>query len=105
MSGIQLLYSTVSSVKDAENIADKLVVDRLAACVSFVPRITSVYRWEGRLERESETLLIIKTASDKVDQTISRLKELHPYEVPEIIVLPIERAFDPYVEWVVAETR
>ncbi len=105
MSGIQLLYSTVSSVKAAENIADNLVVDRLAACVSFVPRITSVYRWEGRLERESETLLIIKTASDKVDQTISRLKELHPYEVPEIIVLPIERASESYRDWVLAETR
>jgi len=105
MSQIRLLYSTVGSIEDAEKIADNLVRERVAACVGFVPRITSVYRWKGRIERETETMLIIKTAADRVDAAMARLRELHPYEVPEIVVIPVERASESYCDWVLAETR
>lgn len=105
MSEIRLIHSTVGSVEDAEKIADTLVRERVAACVGFVPRITSVYRWKGRIERETETMLIIKTAADRVDAAMARLRELHPYEVPEIVVIPVERASESYRDWVLAETR
>jgi periplasmic divalent cation tolerance protein len=64
----------------------------------------SIYRWKGEMEEAQETLLIIKTREERLSDLMRRLKELHPYEVPEMVVLPIDQAYQPYVDWVVENT-
>lgn len=88
----------------AADLARRLVVDRLAACVQLAG-IRSIYRWEGRIEDQPEELLIIKTRQSLAEAVIARIGELHPYEVPEAVVLPIEAGAGPYLAWLEAETR
>jgi periplasmic divalent cation tolerance protein len=101
VSGPVLVLSTVGKREDADRIAQALVGERLAACVNVVPGLVSVYRWKGAVEREDELLLLIKTRADKVDALGARLRALHPYELPEMIVLPITAGHAPYLEWIV----
>jgi periplasmic divalent cation tolerance protein len=84
----------------AERLASALVEEQLAACVNALPGIQSVYRWQGALERSAETLLLAKTTAERYPALESRLRELHPYELPEIIALPIERGLPGYLAWV-----
>jgi len=104
MTDIRLLLSTIDSAEQAGEIAETLVIERLAACVNILPAITSVYRWKNQIHRDPELLLIIKTGADSVDRLINRLRELHPYEVPEIIALPIEAGLPAYLDWVREQT-
>ncbi len=104
MSETRIILSTVDGQSKAEEIAESLVSERLASCVNILPQIVSVYRWKGQIEKEPETLLIIKTRGDRVDEVISRVVEIHPYDVPEVISLPIEKGHQPYLDWVLAET-
>lgn len=83
----------------AEGIATSIVEGRLAACVNIVPGITSVYTWEGVVNKDSETLLIIKTNRRFYDAFETKIKELHPYDVPEIICVPIELGSKAYLSW------
>ncbi len=89
----------------ADRIASTLVEERLAACVNLMP-ITSIYRWEGETCREPEVTALIKVRADRVDVLRERLRELHPYELPEILALPIDAAgsLAAYVDWVRAES-
>ena len=105
MSKSYLVLSTIDSHQEAERIAQLLVEERLAACVNIVPKITSIYRWKGALERATEHLMIIKTAQDRLASLTQRIKELHPYEVPEVIALCIEDGNLTYLEWILSETR
>lgn len=82
-----------------EKLARALVEERLAACVNAVPNVTSTYRWEGRVERAGETLLVIKTEAARLDALTERVRALHPYEVPEVIALPIEAGSLDYLRW------
>jgi periplasmic divalent cation tolerance protein len=84
----------------AERLAAALVEEQLAACVNVLPGIQSVYRWQGAVERSAETLLLAKTTSDRYPALETRLRALHPYELPEIIALPIERGLPGYLSWV-----
>jgi periplasmic divalent cation tolerance protein len=84
----------------ARSIAAALVQERLATCVNRVSGIASTYFWDGRLQDESEILLIIKTSALRVAELQSRLKELHPYELPELIVLPVIGGNEAYLQWV-----
>ena len=77
----------------------------MAACVNVIPKVVSVYRWEGAVERAEEALLVIKTADDRVDELRERLAQLHPYDVPEIVVLDVLLSHAPYAAWVDNETR
>ena len=86
-------------------LARALVEERLAACGSVVPAVTSVYRWQGAVEEEEEALLVLKTAADRVEALTRRTRELHPYEVPEILALPVSGGNPGYLEWVIEETR
>jgi periplasmic divalent cation tolerance protein len=104
MTGLLLALSTVGKAEDAERIARALVEGGLAACVNVVPAVTSYYRWKGRLERDEERLLVIKTRADRLDALRRALVELHPYELPELIALPIEAGHAPYLEWVSANS-
>ena len=104
MTGIRVVFSTTKTVASAEALAQALVRERLAACVNILPHATSVYRWEDKIESASECLLIIKTRSDNVSELIGRIQELHPYDVPEIVVLEVSAGFPPYLSWVLGET-
>jgi periplasmic divalent cation tolerance protein len=89
---------------DAAGLAARLVEERLVACASIVPGVESVYRWEGRVEHETEAVLLMETADDRVDAAIARIEALHPYDVPKIIVLRDAMATPAYAAWVDDET-
>jgi periplasmic divalent cation tolerance protein len=88
----------------AERIADLLVEQRLAACVNVLAPCRSVYRWKGALQRDEEHPVLIKTTSERYAALEQALRAAHPYELPEIVALPIERGLPAYLEWVAAET-
>jgi periplasmic divalent cation tolerance protein len=94
-----VVLSTVQGAEDAERIARALVERGLAACVTIVPGVTSVYRWKGRVETEPERLLVIKTRTQRFEALRKELVALHPYEVPEVIALPLEAGHAPYLDW------
>ncbi|MDH5758748.1 MAG: divalent-cation tolerance protein CutA [Gemmatimonadota bacterium] len=96
---------TAPGREEAETLACALVEGRLAACVSLVPSITSVYRWEGEVRREEEVLLVIKTTDECVPALCDRVHELHPYDVPEVVALPVTAGSERYLAWVAGETR
>ena len=83
----------------AEALAHALVEAQLAACVNIVPQIRSIYRWQGRLCDDAEALLIIKTTGPQFEPLRQRIQALHPYDVPEIIALPIAVGHAPYLQW------
>src|SRR6185503_16364195 len=95
---------TTIDPKAAEKLASTLVEERVAACVNVVPRVTSVYRWKGRVERAGESLLVVKTSDARVAQLVRRIGELHPYEVPEIVAVDPSRVSARYRAWVDSET-
>jgi periplasmic divalent cation tolerance protein len=94
-----VVLSTCATAQDAEKLARALVSQRLAACVNVVPQISSFYRWKGELEASAEFLLIIKTSRDLFDVLKIELEKLHPYEVPEMIALPIVEGAENYMNW------
>jgi len=83
----------------AARLAEVLVEERLAACVSRLPGATSVYRWEGRIQKDPEVLMVIKTTGERLGTLTARIEELHPYEVPEIIAVPLEGGSERYLAW------
>jgi periplasmic divalent cation tolerance protein len=100
LTGPVLVLSTVGTREDAERIAAALVDERLAACVNVVPGLASTYRWKNAVQRDEELLLLIKTRAEHVEDLGARLRALHPYEVPELIVLPIAGGHGPYLDWI-----
>lgn len=98
-----LVMTTVAGQQQAETLAGYLVEQRLAACVQIMP-ITSVYTWQGRINREAECLLMIKTRSQHYQRLEEAIRAQHDYEVPEIIQLPITAGFGGYLDWIVACT-
>lgn len=99
MSDRVVVLSTVGSAADADGIARELVERRLAACVNAVPGLRSTYRWKGRVENDAEVLLVIKTRRERLEALREALVSLHPYELPEMIALPIEDGHAPYLAW------
>jgi periplasmic divalent cation tolerance protein len=99
VSGRVVALSTVGTAEDAERIARALVERRLAACVNVVPGVVSVYRWKGAVEKDEERLLVIKTRAERLEALREALVELHPYEVPELVALPVEAGHAPYLAW------
>jgi periplasmic divalent cation tolerance protein len=88
----------------AEEIARALVDERLAACVNVLAPMVSVYRWKGSVERDTERQLVIKTTRGRLETVKSRLAALHPYELPELIVIPIDGGGEEYLSWVSRQT-
>ncbi len=88
----------------AEKIARALVERKLAACVNILAECTSIYRWRGAIETAGEVPLMIKTRADIYDDVEFAIKSLHPYELPEIVAVPVERGSDDYLEWISAAT-
>ncbi|MBL8625215.1 MAG: divalent-cation tolerance protein CutA [Myxococcales bacterium] len=102
---IAVVLSTLPDDERAAAIARALVDDGVAACVNLVPGVRSIYRWEGAVADDREQLAIIKTRRDRVDALVARLRELHPYQVPEAIVLPVAGGHAPYLAWVAQSVR
>jgi periplasmic divalent cation tolerance protein len=101
-----IVYCTLpDNDDDAARIARALVEAKLAACVNLVPGLRSIYRWKEDVCDDSERLAIIKTTADRFDALRVRLIDLHPYDCPEVIALPVERGHDPYLDWIRASTR
>lgn len=94
-----LILSTVGNEDDAVRVAKILVQERLAACVNLVPGLRSIYRWQGAVSDEEEILLLMKTTRERVDGLRDRLHELHPYEVPEFVVVEIASLGEKYGDW------
>ena len=100
MTEIVIVLTTVADNDGAEHLARRLVEERLAACVNLHAPMASFYRWQGRVERDPERQLVIKTTRARVAALEARLKELHTYELPEFLVLPVEVGSAAYVSWV-----
>lgn len=98
-STYQIVLNTCPDEAVAHTIANALVERRLAACVNIVPGIVSVYRWQGKISEDQELLLIIKSTTDAFPAISDCIQSLHPYELPEIIAVPIATGFQPYLSW------
>lgn len=94
----------VPNAETGQRIARTIVHEGLAACVNLLPGITSVYRWQGEVQENPELLLLIKTRQERYEALEARIKELHPYEVPEIIAHKIEAGLKSYLEWIAQNT-
>lgn len=101
---VHLLLSSCPDEASATRIADALVAEGLAACVSLLPGVRSVYRWQGAIEHATETLLLIKSAAPVV-QLGARLRALHPYELPELLAVEAASGLPAYLDWVVTNSR
>ena len=98
MSEHRITYVT-APIEVAEQIATTLVEDGLVVCVNIVEQVRTIYKWEGSVEKSYESLMIIKTAADKTDELIDKVKEIHPYEVPEVISFDITAGNQDYLDW------
>lgn len=101
---VAVIYSTIGDIKDARRIAQTLVEEQLVACVNIIPNIESIYRWKGKIENDEECIFIAKTVDKNVKKTIARIKSLHPYELPDIIVIPIIGGLIEYLDYISNET-
>lgn len=104
MTDIVMIFTTVADDERAEQLARRLVDERLAACVNLYPPMTSHYRWQGKLEQDSERQMVIKTTRDRVPALGARLAQLHAYELPEFLVVPVADGSQAYLKWVKDET-
>ena len=94
------MLTTLDVGTDVAALARTLVVERLAACVNLLPVMTSVYRWEGQVEEGQERQLVIKTAAHRVPALVERLHTLHPYDVPELLVIQVSEGSEEYLRWI-----
>lgn len=94
-----VVFVTAPDEDTAAGIAKTLVGEGLAACASIVRNIRSIYRWQGKMEDKSEVLMIAKTSREKFDALAEKVGDMHPYDVPEIVSVPITQGSDPYIKW------
>jgi periplasmic divalent cation tolerance protein len=94
-----VVFITAPSAEEAESLAEKLVEERLAACVNIVPGCRSVYRWEGKIEHDDEVLMVVKSARGRFADLEKRVVELHPYDVPEVIAADLTGISDGYLSF------
>jgi len=104
VTGALVVFVTTPTAERAAELARALVEERLAACGNVVPGLRSIYRWEGKVHDEGEALLVLKTTRARFEALRERVLALHPYQVPEVIALPIEAGSAPYLAWIAAET-
>ena len=99
-----LVFSTFPNAVRAREVGRQLVSERLAACVNLLPGVTSIYVWQGREEESAETLALIKTRRELYPALEARLRELHPYEVPEIVAVELAAGLPMYLQWLAEQT-
>ncbi len=98
--GVILAITTFPNSEVSRQIGTQLVESQLAACVNLIPGVESIYSWKGKVERDQEVLCLIKTTRDRWDSLAAWVREHHPYEEPELIVIPVEAGLEGYLEWV-----
>ncbi len=101
----RIALTTTGSIAEARKLAHALVDRRLAACVNIVLNVTSIYRWQGAIEKAQEVLLLIKTTAEHLPALEIALRELHSYEIPELLVLNVESGSQPYLDWLLGNVR
>jgi len=100
-----VVFTTVGAVHDAERLARDLVERQLVACVNIIDQVRSVYRWQGEIQEDAEKLLVIKTLPDKLEELTERLHAIHPYDVPEFVVIESHSVSKKYGKWLVDALR
>ena len=104
MTDARLVLTTLPTAEAAASLARTLVEERLAACGNVVPGLRSIYRWEGKLHDEAEVLLLFKTRAGQLERLQSRILELHPYQVPEVVAVAADAVTPAYLAWLLSET-
>ena len=97
---VRIVLTTIGSQSDALALARVLVEERLAACVNMLPPMISLYRWKGSIEEDQEHLVVIKTIAERLPALEARLREIHPYELPELLVFNVDVGGAAYLDWV-----
>lgn len=105
MEPVLLVTTNLGDVESARTVAHALVERRLAACVSMMPAVESIYRWHGGIEQATEVTLVIKTTATRYAELEQAIRALHPYELPEIIAVPVSEGLPAYLQWIAGETR
>lgn len=101
----RVVLTTTANPDEATSIGHTLVEEQLAACATILPAVQSIYRWQGQIETATETLLLLKTIPEHLPALEARLRELHSYDTPEFLVLPVECGSQPYLEWLHASLK
>ena len=100
-----VVFMTAANGEEATRLAEMLVGAHLAACVQILPEMESVYRWQGKIERQAEILILAKTTRDKFEELEREVRALHSYDTPEIIAVPVLIGSGPYLEWLIQATN
>src|SRR5262249_33276188 len=104
MTDALLVLTTLPSSDVAAELAKTVVGEKLAACANILPALRSIYRWQGKVHDENEVLVLLKTQGRQYESLKARILALHPYEVPEVIAIPVERGHQAYLDWILSET-
>ncbi len=100
-----MVLVTAPDAEVAGRLARTLVEERLAACANILPGLRSIYRWEGAIQEDEEVLVLLKTRAERCPALAARVKDLHPYELPEVLELPVTGGSDAYLDWVRTESK
>jgi periplasmic divalent cation tolerance protein len=100
---INFIYMTVGSIEEARKIGRELVSSRLAACVNILDKMNSIYMWDGKLQDDTEVVMIAKTTEERTPKLIETVKSLHSYDCPCIVSLPVRDGYQPYLDWIAKE--
>jgi len=100
-----LVFTTLPTPEKAADLARILVEEGLVACGNVLPAVRSIYKWEGKVQDENEVMLLLKTRAEHLERLKLRILEVHPYEVPEVLAIPVESGYRAYLEWIAAETK
>ncbi|HEX5234452.1 MAG TPA: divalent-cation tolerance protein CutA [Silvibacterium sp.] len=104
-AAVRIALTTIGSLEEGQTLARLLVERRLAACVNLVPSLQSIYCWKGAIEEASEVLLFIKTSAEFLPALETAMRELHPYDLPEFLVLDIASGSQPYIDWLLSSVQ
>ena len=105
MTDALLVFCTLPNSDKAVELSHAVVNERLAACANLLPAVRSIYKWQGKLQDENEVLVIFKVTADGFERLKARILELHPYEVPEVLAIPIEQGHRAYLDWIRREVQ
>ena len=104
MTDALLVLTTLPNADAAAELARSVVNERLAACANVFPALRSIYKWQNKIQDENEVLVLFKTRQEHYEALKERILELHPYEVPEVLAIPVERGYAAYLDWLAKET-
>jgi len=103
-SKVALVYVTTSDEEEARRIGSALVDKKLAACVNIIPGMRSIYRWQGKVVNDNECVMLVKAPKDNTETVIEKIREMHSYEVPCVVVIPLIQGLPEYLNWIMNET-